>query len=292
DGKPVAALVRGDHELNEVKLKNHLGATHLQLASPDQVKAWTKAPLGFAGPVHLDPAIPIIADRALASARGWVTGANKADTHYLNVSLERDVKPGAFADIRSVRQGEPCPRCGAPVESHRGIEVGHVFKLGLKYSQAMNAVFLDESGKERFMVMGCYGIGVSRVVAACIEQNYDENGIIFPPSLAPFAVTLLNLDIKSDAVCAAAEALLPLLKAEGLDVLLDDRDERPGVKFKDADLVGAPIQLVLGAKSHARGVVEAKDRRSGEKRELPLEGFAAAFAAFKREVYAAWSMEA
>ncbi|MDL2279733.1 proline--tRNA ligase [Desulfovibrio sp. OttesenSCG-928-G11] len=291
DGKPVAALVRGDHELNEIKVKNRLGADSVRLAEAEQVRNWTGAPVGFAGPYGLDPAVKIVADSALGVRQGWVAGANKADTHLLNLSLERDLKDIDYADIRCIRAGEPCPRCGAPVESCRGIEVGHVFKLGLKYSRAMNAVFLDEKGREQFMVMGCYGIGVSRVVAACIEQNHDDKGIMFPPPLAPFAVTLLNLDLKSAEVCAKAGEIHDMLEERGLDVLLDDRDERPGVKFMDADLVGSPIQLVLGSRAFARGVIAAKDRRSGEKRELPLDGFAAAFEAFRRDVYAGWGLE-
>ena len=288
DGKPLAALVRGDHELNEIKLKNHLNADSVRLATPEEVQAWTKAPVGFAGPRGLD--MPVIADHALAASEGWVVGANKKDTHLLHFSLKRDAVVAAYADIRSIKAGEPCPRCSGPVEAMRGIEVGHVFKLGLKYSEALNAVFLDENGKERLIVMGCYGIGVTRVVAACIEQNHDEGGIVFPPPIAPFEVALLNLDIKSSEVCAKAEELHGLLEGMGHDVLLDDRDERPGVKFKDADLTGSPLQLVLGSKGFARGVVEAKDRRSGEKTELPLEGFAEAFASWKSKVYAAWNI--
>ena len=289
DGKPVAALVRGDHELNEIKLKNYLKAEAVRLADEAQVKEITGAPVGFAGPVGLD--VPIYADQALQAREGWVTGANKADAHLLNVSLARDVKIAGYADLRSTNAGDPCPRCGGVVETMRGIEVGHVFKLGLKYSEALSAKYLDESGKERFIVMGCYGIGVSRVVAACIEQNSDGNGIMFPPPVAPFQVLLANLDIKSPEVCAKADELHDLLQAEGLDVLLDDRDERAGVKFKDADLIGSPLQLILGAKGYARGIVEAKDRRSGEKTELPLEGFKEAFREWKKAVYAGWGME-
>lgn len=286
DGKPVAVLVRGDHELNEIKVKNHLNAESVRLASPEEVQAWTKAPLGFAGPKGLD--MPVIADHALKAREGWVVGANKKDAHLVNFSLKRDARIASYGDLRSIQAGEACPRCGGEVEAMRGIEVGHVFKLGLKYSEALNAVFLDESGKERFIVMGCYGIGVTRVVAACIEQNHDAGGIIFPPPIAPFEVVLLNLDIKSPEVCGKAEELHGLLESSGLDVLLDDRDERPGVKFKDADLIGSPLQLVLGAKGFARGIVEAKDRRSGDKAELPLDGFAQAFAEWKEKVYSGW----
>lgn len=288
DGKPHAALVRGDHQLNEIKLKNHLGANTVRMATTEEVEDWTKAPVGFAGPRGLS--IPVIADNALSAREGWVAGANKKDAHFINLSLKRDAKVAEYADIRSIEAGEPCPRCGGVVETMRGIEVGHVFKLGLKYSEALNAVYLDENGKERFIVMGCYGIGVSRVVAACIEQNHDEGGIVFPPPVAPFEAVLLNLDIKSEEVCAKADELYALLQAEGLDVLMDDRDERPGVKFKDADLIGCPMQLVLGAKGFARGIIECKDRRSGAKDELPLEGFVEAFRQWKAAVYSGWSM--
>ena len=290
DGKPQAVLLRGDHELNEIKLKNHLKADAVRLATPEQVREWSGAPVGFAGPVGLAKSIPVIADHALYAREGWVTGANKADVHLLNVSLARDVVVAEYADLRNLAPGDACPRCAGAVETLRGIEVGHVFKLGLKYSQAMNAVFLDENGKEQHIVMGCYGIGVSRVVAACIEQNHDENGIKFPPPLAPFEVVLANLDLKSPEVCAKAEELHDYLEKQGLDVLFDDRDERPGVKFKDADLIGAPMQLVLGAKGFARGIIEAKDRRSGEKAELPLATFVEAFPQWRAQVYAGWGM--
>lgn len=289
DGRPVAALVRGDHELNEIKIKNHLKADAVRLATAEEVEAWSGAPLGFAGPVGLN--MPVIADNALYAREGWVTGANKKDAHFLNVSLSRDAKVSEYADIRSIKPGEPCPRCGGAVETMRGIEVGHVFKLGLKYSEAMKATFLDENGKERFIVMGCYGVGVSRVVAACIEQNHDQDGIKFPPPVAPFEVVLVNLDIGKADIAAKADELYAFLRAEGLDVLLDDRDERAGVKFKDADLIGPPMQIVLGSKGFAKGFVEAKDRRSGQKAELPLQEFADAFRAWKTEVYAGWGME-
>jgi prolyl-tRNA synthetase len=288
DGKPLAALVRGDHQLNEVKVKNHLKADTVRMANPDEVEACTKAPVGFAGPVGLD--IPIIADRALLAREGWVAGANKKDTHVVHLSLKRDAKVREYADLRSILDGEACPRCGGMVETMRGIEVGHVFKLGLKYSKALNAVYLDEGGVERHIDMGCYGVGVTRVVAACIEQNNDAHGIVFPPPVAPFEAVLMNLDIKNPEVCAAADTLHDALEAEGLDVLLDDRDERPGVKFKDADLIGSPMQLVLGAKGFAKGVVEVKDRRSGLKSELPLEGFADAMREWKTEVYRGWNI--
>ena len=183
-----------------------------------------------------------------------------------------------------------CPRCGKPVAFAKGIEVGHVFKLGTKYSTALNAIYLDENGKEQTIIMGCYGIGVSRVVAACIEQNNDGDGIAFPPPLAPFDLELLNLDPKNADTAAKADELYDLLTGMGLDVLLDDREERPGVKFKDADLVGLPMQVVVGGKGLARGIVEVKNRKTGEKGELPVEGFAEAFAAWRKGVLACWGM--
>lgn len=290
DGKPVAALVRGDRELNEIKLKNYFKADEVLLASPEQVTQWTNAPVGFAGPVGFT-AGPIVADHELMADTDWIAGANKADTHILHVDLKRDVPAFAYADLRSIAEGDVCPRCGKPVAFAKGIEVGHVFKLGTKYSTALNAIYLDENGKEQTIIMGCYGIGVSRVVAACIEQNNDGDGIAFPPPLAPFDLELLNLDPKNADTAAKADELYDLLTGMGLDVLLDDREERPGVKFKDADLVGLPMPRWSSAgKGLARGIVEVKNRKTGEKGELPVEGFAEAFAAWRKSVLACWGM--
>ncbi|GAB6124342.1 proline--tRNA ligase [Humidesulfovibrio idahonensis] len=292
DGAPVAALVRGDRELNEIKLKNHLHATEVKLATPEQVVAWTGAPVGFAGPVGLKVAgIRIIADRELDFDCGWFVGANKADAHMKNVDLRRDVKLDGYADLRNITEADKCPRCGGAVKLRKGIEVGHVFKLGLKYSQAMNAVFLDENGKEQTMIMGCYGIGVSRIVASAIEQNHDDDGIKFPPSIAPYEVALLSLAGKDQEVALAADKLYTELTAKGIEVLYDDRDERPGVKFKDADLLGMPMQLVLGGKGLKNGIIEAKDRRTGEKREIKLADFAAEFADWRRTVRQGWGLD-
>lgn len=288
DGGPLAALVRGDHELNLIKVKNQMQADDVRLATPEQVRAWTGAPVGFAGPVGLS--CPVLADNALLEREGWIAGANRPDTHYRNLSLKRDAGITAFADIRDIGPDDPCPRCGGKVRTMRGIEVGHVFKLGDKYSRSMEAIFLDENGREQFLVMGCYGIGISRIVAAGIEQNHDENGIIFPPSIAPFDLVLINLDMRSEDVGTEVESLYRRLEGQGLDVLLDDRDERPGVKFKDADLIGAPMRLVLGAKGFARGIVEAWDRRTRQMTELPLEGFDEAFQQWKANVHAGWGM--
>lgn len=287
DGAPVAALARGDREVNEIKLKKLLNAQTVELASPAAVEALTEAPLGFAGPVGLR--IPVYADQELAGNTDYVTGANAGDAHLLHVDLRRDADVTAWGDLRVIMASDACPRCGGKISITRGIEVGHVFMLGLKYSEAMHAVFLDEQGQERCMIQGCYGIGVSRVGAAAIEQNHDERGIVFPPQMAPFSVMLLNLDPKNAEVGAACDALCKELEAAGEEVLLDDRQERPGVKFNDADLLGFPMQLVLGARGLARKVVECKDRRSGAKSELPLGAdFMPAFAKWKNAVLAGW----
>ncbi len=293
DGEPVAALVRGDRELNEIKLKNYLKAAELELASPEQVEAWTAAPVGFAGPVGLKVK-HIVADHELKSGGPWVVGANKADAHLRNVNISRDVPDCRFLDLRVIAEGDPCPRCEGAIEFTRGIEVGHVFKLGTKYSQAMHATYLDENGKEQLMIMGCYGVGVTRVVAACVEQNHDEFGIKFPPPLAPFTVMVINLDVNSPEVTATAESIYQALADAGHEVLLDDRSERPGVKFKDADLIGIPMQVVVGGKGLAQGLVETKDRRTNTKGELAWTGdvaaFLPAFAAWRKTVYAGWGL--
>lgn len=289
DGKPVAALIRGDRELNEIKLRKLIGADDICFASPEQVKEWTGAPVGFAGPVGLGGVDRIYADNELIAGNDWIAGANKADTHIRHLSLGRDVSlPLEWADLRNIVAGDPCPCCGKPVELKRGIEVGHIFKLGTKYSESMKAVFLDENGKEKPMIMGCYGIGVSRVVAACIEQNFDEGGIMFPPPLAPFDIHLINLDPKNAEVSAKADEINDFLEGLGLDVLYDDREERPGVKFKDADLIGLPAQIIVGGKSLSRGEVETKNRRSGEKGSLPAATFADAFSAFWQGILDSW----
>jgi prolyl-tRNA synthetase len=289
DGKAVAALVRGDHELNEIKLKNHLNATNIALATPEQVKAWSGAEVGFAGPVGLKVET-IVADLSLRNGNDWVAGANATDTHVLHLNLARDCSIENFADLRDVTEGDLCPRCSAPMELKKGIEVGHVFKLGSKYSEPMNANFLDENGKEQTMVMGCYGIGVSRIVASAIEQNHDENGIMLPPTIAPFEAVVISLGGKNQDVNDKAAEIYETISELGVDTIYDDRAERPGVKFKDADLVGFPMQVVLGGKGLAKGIVEAKDRRTGEKTELPIDGFEQAFAQWRTQVWARWNL--
>ncbi|HEY6837100.1 MAG TPA: proline--tRNA ligase [Geobacteraceae bacterium] len=263
DEEPVVALVRGDYELNEIKLKNLLGCTELEMAPDSVVEKVTGAPVGFAGPVGLKARI--IADFSVQGMKNFVTGGNAKDLHLKNVNLERDFRVERFADLRNVVPGDSCPRCDdGKMEMWRGIEVGHVFKLGTKYSEALKATYLDAEGKEQIIFMGCYGIGVSRTVAACIEQNYDENGIIWPIPIAPFHCIVSALNYKEEAVAKASDAIYEELAAAGVEVLLDDRDERPGFKFKDADLIGIPLRIVVGVKNLADGKVELKDRKSGE----------------------------
>ncbi len=286
DGQTVAVLVRGDRQVNDIKLKNLLKAQDVALADAAAVEAASRAPLGFAGPVGLN--VPVYADNELQGGTDYVTGANTGDAHLRHVDLNRDATVTAWADLRAITGADPCPRCGGRLELTKGIEVGHIFMLGYKYSEPMHAVFLDENGKEKVMIMGCYGIGISRVAAAAIEQNHDEHGIVFPPAISPFDCMLLNLDPRDAAVSAKVEEVYAMLGDMGVDVLLDDREERPGVKFKDADLLGFPLQLVVGGKGLARGVLECKDRRTGQKGELPLEGLAAAFRAWADEVRAGW----
>ncbi|HXF93163.1 MAG TPA: proline--tRNA ligase [Nitrospiraceae bacterium] len=258
---PVAVLVRGDHDVNEIKLKKVLGVQESELADPETVAALTGAPVGFAGPIGLTR-VRIVADHAVRAMRNFVVGGNKADTHYVDANWGRDFTVERFADLRNARAGDPSPRGDGILKVAKGIEVGHVFMLGTKYSQAMKATFLDPQGRETLAVMGCYGIGVGRTAAAAIEQHHDAKGIIWPVPIAPFHVHLLPLS-PSDQVSNLAHSLYDSLVAAGVEVLWDDRDERAGVKFNDADLIGAPFQLLVGDKGLAHGTVELKERRTG-----------------------------
>jgi prolyl-tRNA synthetase len=262
EGHAAVGLVRGDHELNEIKLKKRLGWEAIFLADEETVQRVTGGPSGFSGPVGLK-GVPVIADHAVAMIRNGVTGANRADLHLCNVNLTRDFVPDAFDDIRIAVDGDGCPRCSGTLRISRGIEVGHVFKLGTKYSEAMGATFLDEDGTSKPMIMGCYGIGVGRTAAAAIEQNHDKDGICWPYPLAPFSIQILPLNVKSEGVVSLAEQYYEALTREGIDVLLDDRDERPGFKFKDADLIGIPYRIVIGDKGLKEGMVEIKERKGG-----------------------------
>ncbi|MCU0593845.1 MAG: proline--tRNA ligase [Desulfobacterota bacterium] len=283
DGKTVAVLIRGDHEVNEAKLKNLLVADELALADPGLVAEVTGAPMGFAGPVGLKTRI--IADHAVKPMVNFVTGGNKEDLHFRNVNLERDFSVERFADLRVIKRGDRCPRCNGEINFGRGIEVGHVFKLGTKYSKSMHAVFLDEQGEEKFFFMGCYGIGIARTVAAAIEQNHDREGMILPVSIAPFEAVVLPLQLHEAGVPEAAEGIYQDLRGQGFDVLLDDRDLRPGVKFKDADLLGIPVRINVGARNLKDGYVEMKLRTEAETVRIPVRDAAKRVAAKIKELY-------
>jgi prolyl-tRNA synthetase len=269
DGLPVAVLVRGDEEVNEIKVKNYLGCDTLSMASEEMIRDMTGSPRGFAGAVGIKE--KIIADYSLMNVTNVVMGANKKDYHVKNVNMGRDFTVIAFADLRLAKDTDLCPRCGGALKFARGIEVGHVFKLGTKYSKSMKAVFLDQNGQEQFMVMGCYGIGICRTVAASIEQNHDENGIIWPMPIAPYHVIITPVNVKDDAVYKASEKLYRSLLDRGIEVIVDDRDERAGVKFKDADIIGVPLRITIGAKKLATGIVEIKVRKSGKVSDVPLD---------------------
>ncbi|HPR14430.1 MAG TPA: proline--tRNA ligase [Smithella sp.] len=269
DGKPCAVLIRGDHEVNEVKVKNYLAAAELELASDDMIREVTGAPRGFAGPVNIKA--PILVDYSVIDMVNFITGGNRQDGHLKNVNVGRDFKVEAFTDLRIVNAGDPCPRCGQPIKTARGIEVGHVFKLGTKYSKAMKAVYLGKDGQEKIMIMGCYGIGIGRTVAAGIEQNHDDNGIIWPMPLAPYQVIISPVNINEITIRETAEYLYNAMITEGVEVLYDDRDERAGVKFKDADLIGIPLRVTVGHKNLQDGNVELKIRKTGANELCPLQ---------------------
>lgn len=261
DKGPVAALVRGDHEINEIKLKNMLDVAEIALADDALVEKVTGAPRGFAGPVGLQ--LRIYADNGLKEAVNMVAGSNEKDLHFLNVNSPRDFEVTRYADFRQAEDSDPCARCGSPLHIRKGIEVGHIFKLGTKYSEALNATFLDENGKEQLIIMGCYGIGVGRTVAAAIEQSHDQDGIIFPKTLTPFHAYILPISLKDEKVHDAVFTIYSQINAQGMEALLDDRDERPGIKFKDADLIGIPLRITVGQKTLEQGKVELRERKSG-----------------------------
>ncbi|NHN34052.1 proline--tRNA ligase [Paenibacillus agricola] len=268
DGNPVAVLVRGDHEVNETKVKNALGSEVLELANAAMTEQITGAPLGFAGPIQLT--IPLLVDKEVAAMPVGIVGANEKDYHLRNVCPSRDFPVHTASDFRNVAEGDLCSRCQGALQFSRGIELGHVFKLGTKYSKALGATYLDSSGKEQIMVMGCYGIGISRILSAVVEQNHDAGGILWPVSMAPYQVHLIPISVKAPEQMALAEQLYTRLGNAGIEVLLDDRDERAGVKFKDADLIGIPVRILVG-KHAAEGLVEYKERGSMEPNLLGVE---------------------
>ncbi|MBC8282736.1 MAG: proline--tRNA ligase [Nitrospinae bacterium] len=259
----VAGLVRGDHEINPVKMKNLIGCEWLLPAAEKMINEKLGVPCGYIGPVDLD--IPIYADQEVATLENFVTGANKADTHFTGVQTQRDLKIQKFGDLRRIQSGDPCPRCDdGKYQVKRGIEVGHIFILGTKYSEAMHALYLDSNGKENPMVMGCYGIGVGRTAAASVEQNHDEKGIVWPLNLAPFEVVIIPVNFKNDDLKNACESIYTQLSEMRIEVLLDDRQDRLGVKLKDADLIGIPLQIIVGPKNLEEGKIEIKIRKTQE----------------------------
>jgi len=269
DGKPVAVLLRGDHDANEGKIRRALGATAVELADEETIRSVTGAPVGFAGPVGIR--CGLIADHDVPLIRDAVTGANEADKHHTGVNFGRDYRVETTFDLRDAAAGDPCPRCDGTLEAVHGIEVGHVFKLGTKYSVSLGAEFLDEKEQRHPIIMGCYGIGVNRIVAAAAETSFDENGLIWPLAIAPYSVLVIPLNMDDADVLGTAEGIYDELSAAGVDVLYDDRAARPGFKFKDADLIGIPLRIVVGAKGLKDGVVEVKWRTDDAPDKVPVE---------------------
>ncbi len=268
DGQPVAVLVRGDHEANENKIRRALGVGSIELADAATIQRVTGAPVGFAGPVGLQ--CEVIADHDVALVRDAVTGANEGDTHLTGVVVGRDYQLRTTFDLRRAAAQDPCPKCGAALDMVHGIEVGHVFKLGTRYSVALGASYLDEREQRHPIVMGCYGIGVNRIVASLAETSHDDNGLIWPLALAPYEVLLLPLNVTDSEVLKVADRYLAELEAARVEVLYDDRDVRPGVKFKDADLIGIPLQIVIGGKGLQDGQVEIRWRRASQPERVPV----------------------
>jgi len=262
DNGDVAVVLSGKHEVNEIKVKNFLGVEWLKLASEDRVREITGAPSGYTGPVGLP--VRVLADHSVRAIVSGATGANERDAHLVDVVPERDFRPEAYTDVRLVEEGDRCPRCTGNLRSSRGIEVGHVFRLGTKYSRSLTATYLDAGGKEQLIVMGCYGIGVGRTAAAAIEQHHDQDGIRWPISIAPFEVCVLPVNMKNAGLLEEAERVAGEISLRGIEVLFDDRDERPGIKFKDADLVGIPLRVTFGEKNYVAGYAEIRDRNTGE----------------------------
>ena len=283
DGQVAVALIRGDRDLNEFKLASALGAKQVEMADADTIERLTGAEVGFSGPVGLS-GIKIIADREIIGIVNAVVGGNKTDAHYVNANLGRDFEVTTYADLRMAAKGDPCPSCDGSLEELRGMEAAHIFKLGTRYSDVMDATFLDDDGKEKPFIMGCYGLGVSRLLAAICEVHSDKDGMIWPISVAPFEVYVILLNPEDEAQCAAATRMYEELEEAGAEVLLDERDERPGVKFKDADLIGCPIQVVAGRLA-AEGKVEVRLRSGKEKSEVELDDAVGRVLELRRDLY-------
>lgn len=287
EGKPVVAIVPGDHELNECKAEHVFGKGYRMMTDEELEKFGLFK--GFIGPVHLPAGIKLVCDSSLKESKSWACGANEVDYHFTGACPDRDFKVDEWADLVTVLAGDPCPHCGKPLSAARGIEVSQVFQLGTKYSEAMGATFMDEDGKEKPFIMGCYGVGVSRTLAAIVEQHNDENGIIWPVSVAPYEVSVIPLDPKKEDCAKATDRLVQELLDAGLDVVVDDRDERPGFKFADNDLMGFPYQIVIGKRGLKNGTFELKDRATGEREDISIDEAAAIVAARVREAKQALS---
>lgn len=273
EGNPAVVMVPGDHDLNDCKAERAFGeGYHLMTDEELQEHGLIK---GFIGPVNLPEGIRLVCDETLKASQSWTCGANEADYHLTGVKPGRDFEPGEWMDLITVVAGDPCPHCGAPLSAARGIEVSQVFQLGTKYSEAMGATFADENGEEKPFLMGCYGVGVSRTLAASVEQHNDENGIIWPVSIAPYEVAVIPLDPKQEECAAACDTVVDALCDAGIEVIVDDRNERPGVKFADNDLMGFPFQIVLGKRGLKNGTCELKDRATGEREDVALDQVAA-----------------
>lgn len=277
EGKPVVAIVPGDHELNECKADHAFGEGWRMMTDEEleQVGLFK----GFIGPVNLPEGVRLVCDVSLKDSKQWACGANEIDYHYTGACPGRDFEADAWEDLVTVVAGDPCPRCGKPLAGARGIEVSQVFQLGTKYSAAMGATFADENGVEKPFLMGCYGVGVSRTLAASVEQHHDEHGIIWPVSIAPFEVSVIPLDPGKEPCQSACDAIVEALCDAGIEVVVDDRSERPGVKFADNDLMGFPYQIVLGKRGLANGTVELKDRATGEREDVAIDEVASKVAA-------------
>ena len=287
EGKPVVAIVPGDHELNECKAEHVFGKGYRMMTDEELEKFGLFK--GFIGPVHLPAGIKLVCDSSLKESKSWACGANEVDYHFTGACPDRDFKVDEWADLVTVLAGDPCPHCGKPLSAARGIEVSQVFQLGTKYSEAMGATFMDEDGKEKPLIMGCYGVGVSRTLAAIVEQHNDENGIIWPVSVAPYEVSVIPLDPKKEDCAKATDRLVQELLDAGLDVVVDDRDERPGFKFADNDLMGFPYQIVIGKRGLKNGTFELKDRATGEREDISNDEAATIVAARVREAKQALS---
>lgn len=271
DDKFVLVLVRGNHEVNDVKVKNLYGASVVELASPEDVQRLMNCTFGSLGPIGVSDELEIIADHAVAAIVNGSCGANEEGYHYVNVNLGRDFTVSQYADLRFIEEGDPSPDGQGTIKFALGIEAGHIFKLGTRYSEAMDATYLDENGKTQPLIMGCYGIGVSRVVAAIAEQFNDESGLLWPSAVAPFHVHVIPVNVKTDIQREKAEYIYQSLKKQGIDTLLDDRPERAGVKFADSDLFGIPVRVTVGKKAE-EGIVEVKVRATGASEEVHIEG--------------------